>query len=253
MAVAPLAAAARASGSDASGCVGCGGGGGGGGGGVSSSGGERGAVRAIPETRTFHSVRELWDWATVPFGGGPPRVAREAERDKSWRSRQPQHDQRWRQISLVLRRVETLRTASGGRPLSEAAAIAVADAERERFNMRVPSYIKDLESESLAGVRKLVCGGGASSQRHACPPPQPCPRLAPNVCTHPLHLHPQQRWWRRPTRRLAQLQRQLTCSRGQRQQRGTRRRGARGTRRRARRGGGAGGLLLAGCCCPGCT
>jgi hypothetical protein len=169
MAGAPAAAAACGSGGDASS------GGGGDGGvssGVSSNGGDRGAVRAIPESKTFHSVRELWDWATVPFGGGPSWVAREAERDKSWRSRQTNHNQRWRQISLVLRRVETLRTASGGRPLSEA-AIAAADAERERFNMRVPSYIKYLESESLAWVRKLVCGGGAGSQPLLAPP-TPC-------------------------------------------------------------------------------
>jgi hypothetical protein len=29
------------------------------------------AVRAIPQARSFHSVKHLWDWSAAPLNGGP--------------------------------------------------------------------------------------------------------------------------------------------------------------------------------------
>jgi hypothetical protein len=63
----------------------------------------------------------------------------------TWRKQQKHgpHSARWRQLNLVLKRVE-LQT-DGSRVLSGLAAAAKADRERKGLSFNPPAYIKHLE------------------------------------------------------------------------------------------------------------
>lgn len=129
-------------------------------GGGSSSSGVKVAVRVIPELRSFKSVAEVMRWASVPRFGGKSVLELESAGDIEWRRGQKNSKVVWRKVSLVIRRVSELK-AQGPRVLTEAAAIAATDAERERLRLPVPSYSKHLEREVAA--RNKAAAAGPSS------------------------------------------------------------------------------------------
>lgn len=103
----------------------------------------------VPEFVSFHDVHHVMERATAPALDGKPVVVMESAGDIAWRAQQRHCNSVFRNINLVIRRVTELKV-QGSRVLTDAAAVAAADEERQQLGLAIPGYIRHLEARAAA-------------------------------------------------------------------------------------------------------
>lgn len=113
------------------------------GGGAAAAGGGGSIAKVVPVLKSLRSVQDVWKWYTSPLNGGPSVQQREAGGDTTWRKAQKDGNQRWREMRLIIDRVEELQaTGSAAGDISQ--GLAAAEEERTSLKLSVAGYMRHL-------------------------------------------------------------------------------------------------------------
>jgi hypothetical protein len=106
---------------------------------------------------TDSNEQQLWAWYVAPYDGRKSVQEMETAKQIAWRQQQKNHNQRFRQLNLVLQRVHEL--AKQGHSVLPFHRAARVDAERLHLRMDLPKYVKHLERKQCQDARGCMSVG----------------------------------------------------------------------------------------------